>query len=290
MKKIFIFALAFIMLLSLTSCNAIGNITGDYVRENMGDEYGDMFDEVMEQNKEDFEQLAEDTEELTDILKDEAEKAIDEEYGDEADEVKETLSKAGELWNKLFSSPTVSTYINDNGEEVITLTNFPNSVNDADLWQYPLNSHYPSSGYYCDLDGDGYNEEYVAAGQCFGFARYVQLMLYGEHDCENKNFVIVDGSDDISGSELTEDKLKELINAAGPGAHLRTGTSNKHSMILAEVTDDGFTVIDANGAKSVRHTVEMRTYTWNEYLNGRDDYVNYGKRGFDYIKVYQPQE
>lgn len=120
--------------------------------------------------------------------------------------------------------------------------------------------------------------------QCFGFARYVQSALYGTNSHLSSKSFTRTGS--VSKSKLTTSKLKSMIKAAGVGAHIRTGAS-AHSMIITEVTENGFTVIQCNGTNNDNYKsyakcrIGAKTYTWESYKNS-----TYGKRGIDYIETY----
>lgn len=123
----------------------------------------------------------------------------------------------------------------------------------------------------------------MLATQCCGFARYVQQKLYGCHDKNSPN-KFKDISGKIPSKNLTADKLKSLVNSAGIGAHIRTGNENKtknHSLIIIGITDNDFTIVDANADNKL--TVAVYTYTWSNYFTKRN---KYGKRGIMYIKKY----
>lgn len=121
--------------------------------------------------------------------------------------------------------------------------------------------------------------------QCMGFARYVQSALYSTNSHLSAKSFERTGS--VTASKLTVDKMKSLITNAGVGAHIRTGSS-KHSMIVTEVTRDGFTVIQCNGNNNKNYSsyakcrIGTTAYTWNSYRNS-----SYGKRGIEYIETYK---
>lgn len=165
------------------------------------------------------------------------------------------------------------------GDGVIHLSGFPGN-GAAVLSEYKIGSYYPNS-YSVTIDG---KQVYLGGAQCIGFARYVQYKMYGSSDYDDtEHFQVVSGSEDLSGTQVTDgDTFKNLLMEAGAGAHIRTrtdGGTNPHSLIVTEVTDEGFSYIDANG--DGKGTVRKGTFTWEEYKNG------YGKRGLQYIKVYQ---
>lgn len=144
--------------------------------------------------------------------------------------------------------------------------------------EYKIGSKYTSSRYvyingkYVDMYG----------WQCCGYARYIQYKLYGSHyKLNNKKFPNLAGSVNVYPNATG---FKNLITAAGVGAHIRTRANKNgvaHSMIVINVTPSGFTITDANSDN--KNTVEVRTYTWNEYAQS-----TYGKRGLAYIEVYRP--
>ena len=121
--------------------------------------------------------------------------------------------------------------------------------------------------------------------QCLGFARYVQSALYGTNSYLSRKSFKRTGS--VSKSKLTADKIKYMITNAGVGAHIRTGSSG-HSMIVTEVTKNGFTIIQCNGSNNKNYSsyakcrIGTTTYTWNSYKNS-----TYGKRGIEFIEAYK---
>ncbi len=150
------------------------------------------------------------------------------------------------------------------------------------------------SGYY-------YNDKYLGASQCFGFARWCQYKLFNslslgnydmEYDENSKNdfyWVSVNGYSSISPGKLTTNNLKSLIRMAKPGAHIRTGktsTTVQHSMVITEITDKGFSIAQCNGTNNKEYDgykqnyVGTYTYTWSSYISGK-----YGARGIAYIEM-----
>lgn len=147
------------------------------------------------------------------------------------------------------------------------------------LYEYPIGSYVPNYSYYFNVNG---KSTYVGATQCYGFACYCERKLYGS--CAHNNSTHFPN---LSGSTYVypnAPQLKSLITRAGAGAHLRTnnlpGRNYGHSMVIAGVTDSGFTVLDANSSGNCK--VELRTYTWNGYLT-----TNYGKAGIRFIEIYK---
>ena len=129
-----------------------------------------------------------------------------------------------------------------------------------------------------------YNGKSLGAVQCYGFARYVQTKLYGvnSYDTPSK-FYKISGSTVAAGA-LTPAKIKSLVQTAGVGAHIRTSGS-QHSMIITNITNDGFTIIQCNGSNNQEYSgyyacrIGTYTYTWNSYVSS-----TYGQRGLSFIE------
>ncbi len=89
----------------------------------------------------------------------------------------------------------------------------------------------------------------------------------------------------VAKGKLTASKVKKLVTAAGVGGHMRT-KADAHSMIISNVTSDGFTVIQCNGSNNKNYKgyykcrIGYSNYTWSSYAKS-----TYGKRGLEYIKV-----
>ncbi len=150
------------------------------------------------------------------------------------------------------------------------------------------------SGYY-------YKGKYLGASQCFGFARWCQYKLFGKISLGNvdeaykqnskKGFykISAGGIRDISAGSLNTTNLKKMIQAAKPGAHLRThSTASKcaHSLVITKITDKGFSIAQCNGSNNNEYSgwkqnvVGTYTYTWASYVSS-----TYGARGIDYIEM-----
>lgn len=147
------------------------------------------------------------------------------------------------------------------------------TVNGVALTEYRIGSRYTSSRY-ATVNGKSVD---MYGWQCCGFARYVAQKLYGCHD-KNAPSKFRDVSGTVSAGNLNANKLKSLVTSAGVGAHVRTGGRN-HSMVIIGVTNNNFTIVDANS--DGKNTIRVKTYTWSEYMN-----CTYGKRGLLYIKKY----
>ena len=144
-----------------------------------------------------------------------------------------------------------------------------------------------------DEYGKYYNGYYLAGTECIGFARWCQYKLFGGHwysaPGEFYN-VKVNGVQSIARGNLTTSNLKAMIIACKPGAHLRTyaaeGSTWGHSMVITEITDTGFSIVQCNGVNNneysnwIHNYVGTYTYTWSSYVNS-----TYGKRGIEYIEM-----
>lgn len=132
------------------------------------------------------------------------------------------------------------------------------------LDEFPLGSKYPNS-YTVTINGE---RKYLAGGQCLGFARYVHEKIYGDHHILNENDSFTRTYYKIEAEKLNVETFKELVMQSGVGAHIRTfpksGKKYGHSMIIIGITDEGVTILDANG--DGEDTVALTTYTWSEYM------------------------
>lgn len=132
-----------------------------------------------------------------------------------------------------------------------------------------------------------YNGTKLGACQCFGYARYIQTVLFGKNSYNSSgSFYKVSGAN-VSAGSLTADKIKSIIRSGNvkPGAHIRTNSS-AHSMVITQITDNGFSIIQANGSNNNEYSghnacrVGTYTYTWSSYASS-----TYGQRGIDYIEM-----
>lgn len=125
--------------------------------------------------------------------------------------------------------------------------------------------------------------------QCYGFALWCENKLYGCNDVSSSNKFKTIGSS-VAAGKLTASKLKELINEAPIGSHIRTnkGSASEHSMILISKSSTGFTIAQANGSNNNEYTswaacrIGTATYTWDSYIKS-----TYGARGIQFIKAYK---
>lgn len=130
----------------------------------------------------------------------------------------------------------------------------------------------------CEGDIPPCNCLHVAGtAQCYAFALYCEEKMYGCNDkTDDEQFETIGGP--IAAGTLNVQNLKELISAAPVGAHIRTNT-DRHSMILLSKSEDGFTVVQANGGNSPCQ-IDTVTYTWEKYVNN-----TYGRRGIKFVKA-----
>lgn len=146
------------------------------------------------------------------------------------------------------------------------------TVKGVSLNEYQVGSKYTTSRY-ANVNGKQVD---MQGWQCCGYARYVLSKLFGCHD-KNAGNKFRDVSGKISGNNLTADRMKSVVQDAGVGAHIRTNKS-EHSLVIIGITEDGFTITDANS--DGKYTVRVKTFTWSEYIS------TYGKRGLLYVKKY----
>ena len=292
MKRFLALFLALAMGFSLCAC--------DYLPEEVKQEAANVFDEAMDQSKE---AIKDTFDEYKDVLKDEIKNRFKDYLGSAPEDMKGALNdKLQEIGADALTEPQALTF-NVLGNEYASLLNFPNAKIMAVLHEYPIGGKFP------DPSGETYTTfkltidgETVSMGsmQCMAYARYIQFKLYGKTDyTSGKDFynVLKDftGSGNVPGGTLTKDLLKEVITAAGPGAHIRTETtmlrnkygelveSSRHSMFVVQVDDEGFTILDANSDNEM--TIRMQYFTWQDYM---DDI--YAIRGLKFVNVYRPTE
>lgn len=137
------------------------------------------------------------------------------------------------------------------------------------------------NGYY-------YNGVNLLSTQCLGFARWCQYKMFGYHratDGDKFYYVTVNGVYRVYPGDLTASTIKALVLASKPGAHLRTYSSG-HSMIITEITETGFSVVECNGGNENNYSnwgqnyIGTCTYTWDSYVKS-----TYGKRGIEFIEL-----
>ena len=144
-----------------------------------------------------------------------------------------------------------------------------------------IHSYYNESACNCICT---YNGKSLGAVQCFGFARYVQTKLYGVNSYNSPNSFYQLSNSYVAAGRLTASNLKCLIQSAGVGAHIRTNGS-QHSMIITDVTDTGFSIIQCNGSNNKEYSghvacrIGTYTYTWDSYVSS-----TYGQRGLAFIE------
>lgn len=158
------------------------------------------------------------------------------------------------------------------------------TVNGISMTEYTIKGIYTDSYYANKINRN------LGASQCFGYARYIQYKLYGKDSYNNSNnFQKTYYNGKVFTS--TTDLKKAIINA-GVGAHMRTSTKNghcAHSMVIIDISENGFTVTDANGS-STHNLIQVKEYTWSSYINGQTSNgaaSNYNKRGINYIETYK---
>ena len=121
--------------------------------------------------------------------------------------------------------------------------------------------------------------------QCYAFALWCEQKLFSSNDVSSPSNYYSLGS--IAAGSVTASSLKSLLyGKAKPGAHIRTGTTNQHSMVIVSIDENGFTVAQANGRNNNEFSswspcrIGTSTYTWASYANS-----TYGKRGIQFVKM-----
>ncbi len=150
-----------------------------------------------------------------------------------------------------------------------------------------------------------YDGVYLGGTQCYGFAQWCQYKMFGkmsgksnwdEEYIENSDNdfynLTVNGISSIPRNSDVQMKkyLKMLISGAEAGAHLRTypipAESVGHSLIITDITEDGFSIAQCNGIYNDEYEgykncyVGTHTFTWDEYIES-----DYGKMGISYIEM-----
>lgn len=170
-----------------------------------------------------------------------------------------------------YASSSYITFTKPASQSSYSISNGVLTVKGVQLWEYPVGSAVPSSSYYFNVNG---NSTYVAACQCYGYACYIEHKLYGSCYHTNKShFPNLSGSVNVYPNA---NQLKELVQRAGVGAHIRT--KGGHSMIVIGYDSNGLVIADANASGDYK--VEVRSYSWQEYLNRWSS-------GIAWIEVYK---
>lgn len=276
MKKFVSVVAAGALLVALCGCRT----TSDFLRDNVSDDVANVFDDAVNQGSQLIENASDKlkarlAEKMTD-----APKYIREAIEDKIDEMKEIDP----------DTPIFTTVPNQKGQGIAVLANFRDAAVVATLTEYPIGTKFPdpasesSKTFTLTIDG---RKVSMLSMQCQAYARYIQVKLYGGHDGETayQNDYVnilpeVIGSKTVAPGKLTADTLKKAVTTAGPGAHIRT-EGKQHSMLIAEVSDTGFVVLEANADGKM--TIAKTEYTWQDYVDG-----TFGGRGLAFIKVYRP--
>ncbi len=107
MKKIIAILLTLIMVFALSSCSLydyVGEAFAEEMRAEFGDEVGDMLDEAVEQNKQELENLENEWDGMKDQLQEEANAAIEEEFGEKAGIVQTLFGGLIDWFDSLFGA------------------------------------------------------------------------------------------------------------------------------------------------------------------------------------------
>lgn len=128
--------------------------------------------------------------------------------------------------------------------------------------------------------------EYDNAYQCAGFAKYVEMKIYGKYG----DYLDGKESDLLTHANVTVDSLKKLIQRAGLGANVRAGATSDsgattgvgHSMIVTAISDTGFDVIHCNWDNCCG--ISTKTWTWESFKTWLDK----KSYGIEKIRVHNP--
>ena len=104
----------------------------------------------------------------------------------------------------------------------------------------------------------------LAATQCFGFARYCQLKVFGHTDgsASSKYTNALGGAWDSG--KFTANDIKNVFTQYGAGGHVRTKAG--HSLFVISVNATGFTTYECN-TNNKDCLVYTRDWTWATFYN-----------------------
>ncbi len=108
----------------------------------------------------------------------------------------------------------------------------------------------------------GYSYD-LAATQCYGFARYCQLRVYGYYDVNSSKFTNALGGK-WSGGSFTASDIQNVFLENGAGGHIRTNSG--HSLFVISVNATGFTTYECN-TNNKDCLVYTREWTWASFYN-----------------------
>ncbi len=290
MKKLWILLFTSLVSITLSGCLARSSrnlVDNSFYREMLGDE---AIDEVLNEYDEQMALI---------------EKELDAHQEEYVEELVTEAKKEGAVKDNDISETVLRAVLNAGINAIFK--DSPDSV-DYSNWAYQPGNYFTDDYTPCNVHKrsdikcknyyyDGPERIDLGASQCFGFARYAQYEMYGK--TSYKNSACFSHTKAVSPGALTVDTLISLVEEAGVGAHIRTGNTdytskgpNNHSMIITEITENGFSIIQCNGHNNYEYGKKAKgsweacrvgtyTYTWEEYVN--DDY---GRRGIDYIEYY----
>jgi len=159
------------------------------------------------------------------------------------------------------------------------------------------------NGSYVDTSPSGVTRE---AWECLGYARYYQSQT---QDTVNKKLVRTEFgiAPSVKNNALASpdaqyrQQVISAITEAGAGAHVRVYNENGkdekgtwgHSYVITGATEEGITIIQANGSYGEdengnripyeKNLITTAHWTWDEFF----DETTYGKRGLSYIETYE---
>ena len=249
-----------------------------------------------EESKENITVISEETQEGT-----EKEENQETQTEDTSSEAEDTSSEAEDTSSE---AEDTSSEAEETGSEALGMENAKTVMfgNTPVLLEYYPGTYFTKNGKACTdhdihgIHGDNcncqnrYNGVDLGGVQCFAYARYIQLVLFGITE-NNNSGKFTNVYSNIS--NLTGSKLKEIFTSGKvqPGAHVRM-ENGPHSFSVTQITDDGITLIHANsggydldGNKiSGSCRVSMRTFTYaalathiNNYWGGTITYIKMPK-------------
>ncbi len=137
-----------------------------------------------------------------------------------------------------------------------------------------LNNAYPCNCLrYITYKGSTFD---LAATQCFGFARYCQLMIFGHTDASASGKYVNALGGSWSGGSFTANDIMEVFTKYGAGGHIRTRAG--HSLFVISVNATGFTTYECN-TNNKDCLVYTRNWTWATFYNSAK------ARGLYYYKI-----
>lgn len=126
----------------------------------------------------------------------------------------------------------------------------------------------------------------LEASQCFGFSRYCQWKLYGCHD-GNASSKFKNLSGYVSTGNCTESTLKSYLLGCAPATHIRLGKNdNGHSITVVNTSASGIEIVECNYDGYCR--IRKLSYTWAGFATEVQSHCKkYGYDGIGYINAWK---